>query len=130
MEFILNTDGGSRGNPGPGAIGIVLRKGDDILFQKGKKIGETTNNQAEYKALIWGLKESLEAGADELRCLLDSELVVKQLNGEYKVKDEKMKPLFAEVLKLRDEFKKVSFRHVERSANKLADALVNKALDS
>lgn len=128
MSYALYTDGGARGNPGPAAIGIVLKKGDDVLVQKAKYIGKATNNQAEYEALILGLHESLEH-TKELKCLLDSELVVRQLNGEYRVKDEKLKPLYEKIKKLEDDFEKVTFHHIPREKNKLADLLLNKELD-
>lgn len=128
MTYYLYTDGGSRGNPGPGAIGIVLQKEEDIVVQKAKYIGEVTNNQAEYQALILGLTIANEH-TKELECLLDSELVVRQLNGQYRVKDEKLKPLFEKVKKLEQDFEKVSFSHIPREKNKLADLLLNQELD-
>jgi len=128
MSYILYTDGGARGNPGPGAIGIVLQKGDDVIIKKARYIGEVTNNQAEYQALILGLGEARKR-TKELKCLLDSELVVKQLNGEYRVKDEKLKPLFGKVKKLEEGFAKISFNHIPREKNKLADLLLNQELD-
>lgn len=128
MIYTLYTDGGARGNPGPAAIGIVLQKDDDILVKKAKYIGRATNNQAEYQALILGLALAKEH-AKELKCLLDSELVVKQLNGEYRVRDEKLKPLFEEIKKLKGDFEKVTFQHITREKNKLADLLLNQELD-
>ena len=124
----LFTDGGARGNPGPAAIGIVLKKGDDILVQKAKRIGNATNNQAEYEALILGLHEG-QKHTKELKCFLDSELVVKQLNGEYRVRDEKLKPLYEKVKKVVEDFEKVTFHHIPREKNKLADLLLNEELD-
>jgi ribonuclease HI len=128
MNYTLYTDGGARGNPGPAAIGIVLKKNEDVLVQKAKYIGVATNNQAEYQALILGLHTALDH-AKELKCLLDSELVVKQLNGEYRVKDEKLKPLFEKVKKLEEDFTRVTFHHIPREKNKLADLLLNEELD-
>jgi len=129
MSYTLYTDGGARGNPGPGAVGIVLKKEDKTVFAKGKYLGDNfTNNQAEYQALILGLHEAL-GHTKELKCFLDSELVVKQLNGEYRVKDEKLKPLFEKVKKLEDNFKKITFHHISREKNKLADLLLNRELD-
>jgi len=128
MSYTLYTDGGARGNPGPGAIGIVLKKDDDVLVQKAKYIGEVTNNQAEYQALILGLHTALDH-TKELKCFLDSELVVKQLNGEYRVKDEKLKPLFEKIKKLEEDFARVTFHHIPRERNKLADLLLNEELD-
>ena len=127
-KAILHTDGGARGNPGPAGIGAVLKVGDDTYYYK-KYIGETTNNQAEYQALILGLAKAKELGVDEVDCFLDSELVVKQLNREYKVKDKDLAPLFIKVYNLSLGFKKIVFKHVFREANKAADKLVNEAID-
>ena len=131
-KLITYTDGGSRNNPGPAACGIVIRdaKGE-IIFTFSKYIGTATNNQAEYGALILALEKAKELLKDggEVTCHLDSELVVKQLKREYKVKDEKMKELFAKVCKLCLDFDKVEFIHVRREKNKLADKLVNEELD-
>lgn len=124
----LHTDGGARGNPGPAGIGAVLKISDQIYNYK-KYIGETTNNQAEYQALILGLEKAKEKGVDEIDCFLDSELVVKQLNREYKVKDKDLAVLFIKVYNLSLGFKKATFKHVFREANKAADKLVNEAID-
>ncbi|HHH14116.1 MAG TPA: ribonuclease HI family protein [candidate division WWE3 bacterium] len=130
-KAVLFTDGGSRGNPGPGAIGFVFYNQGKKVFSKGKKIGLSTNNIAEYTALIEGLREVLKTGyTGDLLCLLDSELVVKQLTGLYKVKNQKLRPLFEKVLDLAKRFKKVSFQHIPREQNAEADLLVNKALDN
>ncbi|MDO8669339.1 MAG: ribonuclease HI family protein [Candidatus Buchananbacteria bacterium] len=128
IKAILHTDGGARGNPGPAGLGAVLEMGDDKLFFK-KYIGEATNNQAEYQALILGLTKAQERGVAEVDCYLDSELVVKQLNREYKVKNEGIAPLFIKVWNLTQQFKKVKFIHVFREDNKEADKLVNEAID-
>jgi len=130
MRFIINTDGGARGNPGPSAIGVVIRdtKGN-VVFQAGKYIGETTNNQAEYQAVVFAFEKALELGATELEFKLDSELVVKQLTGEYKVKNQDLAQQFLKIWNLQNKFIKVSYKHVYREANKEADELVNKALD-
>ena len=130
MKFIINTDGGARGNPGPSAIGVVIRdtKGN-VVFQAGKYIGETTNNQAEYQAVVFAFEKALELGATELEFKLDSELVVKQLTGEYKVKNQDLAQQFLKIWNLQNKFIKVSYKHVYREANKEADELVNKALD-
>ena len=128
IKATLHTDGGARGNPGPAGIGAVLKIGEkELLFKK--YIGSTTNNQAEYQALLLGMKEAKEAGVDELECYLDSELVVKQLKREYKVKDGGLAILFVKAWNQMNDFKKVSFHHVRREQNKLADKLVNEALD-
>jgi len=126
----LFTDGGARGNPGPAAIGGVLYQGSKKINTFSEYIGETTNNQAEYQALIKGLKLALASDIQELTCYLDSELVVKQLNKEYKVKDVGLSKLFVKAWNLVIKFKKISFHHVRRELNKEADALVNQALDS
>lgn len=131
-KLITFTDGGSRNNPGPAACGVVIQdeKGE-VIFTTSKFLGTATNNQAEYGALVVALEKAhdlLQSGG-EVTCYLDSELVVKQLNRQYKVKDDKMKELFAEVTKLCLDFDKVEFVHVPREKNKLADKLVNEELD-
>jgi len=128
-KLIINTDGGSRGNPGPAGIGVVFsdEKGEIIARYK-ECIGEGTNNTAEYRALVLALTKAKDFDFAEAECRLDSELVVKQLLGQYKVKDAKMKLLYAEVQELMF-FKPVKFVHVRREYNKEADALVNEALD-
>ncbi len=130
MKMVLNTDGGARGNPGPGAIGVILRNGDgEKVFELGKYIGKATNNEAEYQAVIAGLQIALEKNASELLCKLDSELVVKQLNGLYKVKDKRMKEFWSNAKAIEKNFKKVEYTHVPRSENSEADEIVNKVLD-
>jgi len=126
----LYTDGGSRGNPGPAGIGFL------ILDEKKKKIkdfckyiGEATNNVAEYSALIHGLEEASALKADEVVIYVDSELIAKQLNGEYRVKDTNMKPLFEKTLSILKDFKSFEIKHIERAKNKEADKLVNKAIN-
>lgn len=128
MKAILHTDGGARGNPGPAGIGAVLKFGDKEHCYK-RYIGEATNNQAEYRALILGLEKARELGASEVECRLDSELVVKQLNREYRVKDRDLAQLFVQVWNLSQGFKKAVFKHIFREQNKLADRLVNEAID-
>ena len=128
MKAILHSDGGARGNPGPAGIGAVLEiEGNKKLFKK--YIGETTNNQAEYQALLLGLEEALKEKVDEIDCFLDSELVVKQLNREYKVKNKELAPLFVKIFNLSQLFKRITFKHVYREQNKEADKLVNQAID-
>ena len=128
MKAIIHSDGGARGNPGPAGIGAVVKIGEkEHLFKK--YIGKTTNNQAEYQALILGLTHAKELGAIEADCFLDSELVVKQMRREYKVKDKDLAVQFVKVWNLMSEFKKVTFNHVRREQNKLADQLVNEAID-
>jgi len=129
-KLIINTDGGARGNPGPAGIGAVLKNEEgEIVAEISEYIGETTNNQAEYKAAIEGLKKAKELGVEEVYFNLDSELVVKQINREYKVKNAGLAPLFLEIHNLSQSFKKVTFNHVRREFNKEADALVNVAID-
>ena len=130
MQATLFTDGGARGNPGPAGIGYVLSLEDGREFRAGHYLGEATNNQAEYKALLAGLQRAQRERVDELLCRLDSELVVKQLSGEYRVKDLDLKPLFEQVNALVPSFLKVSFEHVPREENAEADGLVNEAIDA
>ncbi|MEK7511969.1 MAG: ribonuclease HI family protein [Patescibacteria group bacterium] len=131
MKLTINTDGGARGNPGPAAIGIVIRDAKKkIVFQTGKYIGETTNNQAEYQAVVFAFEKALELGATELEFNLDSELVVKQLNHEYKVKNQELAQQFLKIWNLQNKVKQVVYKHVYREANKEADELVNEALDN
>jgi ribonuclease HI len=128
-KLIINTDGGSRGNPGPAGIGVVFSDENGEIVAKFKEyIGEGTNNTAEYRALVLALTKAKDFEFTEAECRLDSELVVKQLLGHYKVKDAKMKLLYAKVQELMF-FKPVKFVHVRREYNKEADALVNEALD-
>lgn len=129
--FSLNTDGGARGNPGPSAIGGVLKNsGGEIIKEFKEFTGVSTNNVAEYKAVIKGLSVALELEIENLNCFLDSELVVKQVKGEYRVKDENLKFLFSKVLDIKSKFRQISFNHVKRKENSLADKLVNEALDA
>lgn len=133
-KIIIYTDGGARGNPGPAGIGIVI-KGGGIEKEYGEYIGKGTNNEAEYKALIFALKKTKsligkeKAKKAELECFLDSELVVKQLNHEYKIENENMQKFFMEIWNLTLDYGKVAFTHVRREQNKDADRLVNEALD-
>lgn len=127
-----NCDGGARGNPGPSAIGVIIRDDDNILEKHAEKLkGKLTNNVAEYLALIKSLELVQKYTSDELTCFLDSELVVKQLLGEYNVRDKKIIPLFLIVQKLQVNFKKINYKHVPRSDKyqKLADYILNKELD-
>lgn len=130
MNLSLYTDGGSRGNPGPGGAGVVLQneKGE-VLKEVSKFLGKCTNNEAEYQALILGLKAALEKRPTKLSCFLDSELIVKQLNGIYRVKNPRMRVLYEEVRDLEKGLGEVSYKHVTRDKNAQADALVNEALD-
>jgi len=129
--MILNTDGGARGNPGPGAAGAVLKDdAGNVIKEVGKYLGVSTNNEAEYQALILGLTLATELKVHELICKLDSELVVNQLNGFYKVKNEKLGVLFKTVKNLQKNFSSIKFVHIPRTQNKEADALVNATLDT
>lgn len=128
-KIIINTDGGSRNNPGPAGIGVVIYDPEGNVLETYKEhIGDATNNIAEYRALIAGLKHAKRFKAEEIECRLDSELVVKQVTGVYKAKDEGMKQMLQEVRELVF-FKPITFVHVRREKNKLADKLVNEALD-
>ena len=124
------SDGGARGNPGPAGVGAVIYsdKGE-VLAEVSEYLGIATNNQAEYKALIFALKRAKEMGAKKIMCYLDSELVVKQLNREYKVKNKDLAPLFLEVHNLSINFKNISYHHIPREENKAADKLANIAMD-
>ncbi len=131
----LYTDGGSRGNPGPSASGAVLKelKGEkegEVIATASKYLGVTTNNQAEYTAIIIGLEKAKEIGVKEVQVYLDSELATKQLNGQYKVKDAEIAKRFLEVKNLLHSFSNVTFKHIRRELNKEADAIVNEVLDA
>ena len=126
----LYTDGGSRGNPGPAGIGVVLTLSDGQKHTHSAYIGDKTNNQAEYMALIEGIRLAKLHKVESLNCFLDSELVVQQLNGKYKVKNAGIKELFTIVQKELNAFDSVRFAHVKRANNAEADALVNQALDA
>lgn len=129
-KIIIYSDGGARGNPGPAGIGAVLsNEKNEVVAEISKYLGETTNNQAEYQALIAALEKAKELKADELECYLDSELVVKQLNREYKVKNSELATLFLKVHNLSLSFKKIKFIHIRREQNKEADLLANVAMD-
>jgi ribonuclease HI len=127
----LSTDGGARGNPGPAAYGYVLETDDGtVLAAHGEKIGLATNNVAEYSALIAGLDKALELGVAEVEVVSDSELMVKQMRGEYRVRNEALRELFLEASRLARGLRSVSYTAVRREHNTLADRLVNDALDA
>lgn len=131
-SLIINTDGGARGNPGPAGIGVVIRNDKSHIIGEHKQyIGEATNNVAEYKALILALSKALTLNpkSSTLEIRMDSELIVKQMQGQYKIKEPNLKILATEVLKLIKNFHQVHFRHVPREQNKEADKLVNEAID-
>jgi ribonuclease HI len=129
-SLTLFCDGASRGNPGPGSYGFVVFSDGEIVDQQGARLGTVTNNVAEYQGLVSGLKRCLELGAAEITVKSDSELLVRQLNGQYKVKAPQLKILFDEAKGLLHRFKKTSISHVRREENSLADALANEALDN
>jgi ribonuclease HI len=129
MKAIIHSDGGSRGNPGPAAIGVVIELPHKKI-EIGEKIGIATNNVAEYRAIIRGLEEAQKNNVTEVECYLDSELVVKQIKGEYRIKDPKMIELASKVFALRDTFDFIVFISIPREKNKAADKLVNMALDT
>lgn len=131
MRLILNCDGGSRGNPGAAAVGVVLRDTEgEVVAEISQAIGVATNNVAEYEAVIRGLERAIELEAEEVELVGDSELVAKQITGEYKVKHPDMKPLHARVVELLRNFDSWEIRTVPRAENSDADALVNQALDA
>jgi ribonuclease HI len=126
----LSTDGGARGNPGPAAYGYVLESDDGhVLDARGETIGVATNNVAEYRALLAGLERALELGVTELEVVSDSELLVKQMRGEYKVKNDALRALHGQASELAEALEKVAYTAVRRAHNELADSLVNEALD-
>lgn len=129
-KFIIYTDGGARGNPGPAGIGVLIEdSAGNVLLQDKKYMGSMTNNQAEYEAVILALKQAKKLGGIELEVYLDSELVVEQLNRNYKIKNLDLGKLFIKVWNLRQDFKKVIFFHIRREENTIADKLVNQAID-
>ena len=131
MRAKLSTDGGARGNPGPAAYGYVLEAEDGtVLAAHGETIGVATNNVAEYSALIAGLEKALELGVGEVEVVSDSELMVKQMLGEYRVKNEALRELSQRAAQLARQVGAVSYRAVRREHNELADRLVNEALDA
>ena len=124
------TDGGSRGNPGKAAIGIVISDGQSVVFEEGRYLGDLiSNNQAEYQALYRGLLELKEMGAKRVRCHLDSQLVVEQINGRYKVKDAGLREWWQKIQELMQSFESIEVVYVPRAQNAAADSLVNQALD-
>jgi ribonuclease HI len=131
MKVVVHVDGGARGNPGPAAIGVVVSDPQGALLEQlGERIGETTNNVAEYRALLRGLELARALGADEVEVVGDSELVAKQVAGQYKVKHAGLRPLHAAALQALAGFERWQVRTVPRAQNAAADALVNAALDA
>jgi ribonuclease HI len=130
MKIIINADGASRGNPGPAAIGATLKDGvGKLLASVSRRIGRATNNQAEYQAMIAALEQALKLGATEFEAYLDSELVVRQLNGRYRVKNAALKPLYQRAKELQGRFRRSVVHHIPRSKNGEADNLANAALN-
>jgi ribonuclease HI len=130
LKLVVNVDGGARGNPGPAAIGAVVQDANgEVLEEHGERIGIATNNVAEYRALLLGIARAAGLGADELELVGDSELIVRQVKGEYKVKDATMRELHGEVKRALRPFESWSIRHVRRELNTEADRLVNAVLD-
>lgn len=130
MKLTTYTDGGARGNPGPAALGVVIKDSvGNTITGYGTYLGSQTNNFAEYSALISALQKAKELGATEVECIMDSELVTKQMNRQYRVKEPTLQKLFLQAFNLASGFKKATFRHTLRANNKEADAWVNKTLD-
>jgi ribonuclease HI len=131
MKLVIHVDGGSRGNPGPAAVAAVLSTPDgEVVADAKETIGVASNNVAEYKAVLLGLERARELGASEVEVVNDSELIQKQINGQYKVKHPDMKPLHASSLRALQSFDSWQIRSVPRAQNSDADALVNQALDA
>lgn len=128
--YKLFTDGGARGNPGPAGAGVVLKDEEgNVVVSLGKYLNRCTNNEAEYSALLLGLETALENQVESVECYLDSELVVKQLNGEYKVKNARLSPLYNKAKVMEKQFDSINYIHVKRDKNAEADFLVNQAID-
>jgi ribonuclease HI len=131
VKLVLHVDGGARGNPGPAAIGVVISApGGEVIDELAERIGATTNNVAEYRAVLRGLARARELGASEVEIVGDSQLIARQLTGAYKVKHPSMRPLHAQALEALRGFERWSIRTVPRDQNAGADALVNQALDA
>lgn len=131
VDLVVHCDGGARGNPGPAALGVSIQTPDGTEIEGiGETIGVATNNVAEYSAVVRGLRRAAELGARRVLLRSDSELLVRQLNGAYKVRSAGLRPLHAEVLSLVARFERVTFEHVRRECNARADELVNEALDA
>ena len=129
MPIQIFTDGAARGNPGPAGIGVVLRNDEKILLEVAEFIGKATNNVAEYMAFIRGLEEAIDMGEKNIEVFCDSELLVKQIAGEYRVKNEGLIPLFHHASSLMKKFKHCRVYHTPREENKLADKLANRGID-
>ncbi|MFP4104458.1 MAG: ribonuclease HI family protein [Phycisphaerae bacterium] len=132
LSVIMNIDGGARGNPGPAGCGVVLQEAQtgDVIHEAGYFIGKATNNVAEYTALVNGMKTARMLGVRDLVVLSDSQLLVRQMIGQYRVKNAGLKPLFEAAKDLEDQFEGVIYKHVRRELNKQADALANQAMNA
>jgi ribonuclease HI len=131
VKLTVHVDGGARGNPGPAAIAAVVSdESGMVIHEAAETIGKATNNVAEYRALLLGIDRAKELGATELELVGDSELIVKQVRGEYRVKDAGLRPLHSAAQKALGDFAEWQIRHVKRAQNAEADALVNQALDA
>lgn len=131
MKLVIHTDGGSRGNPGPGALGVaIFEESGHVLKEYSHYLGEVTNNQAEYEAVIFALQKAKQLRAKEIELRVDSELIGRQLLGQYKIKDPDLQPLFIKAWNLRLDYDKVDIKIIPREQNKAADKLVNRELDS
>jgi probable phosphoglycerate mutase len=131
MKAVLHADGGARGNPGPAGIGVVLRDGSgEVIGEIAESIGTATNNVAEYRALIAGLELAIQKGVTDLDVFLDSELVVSQLKGKWKIKNDRLRVLAVKARSLLDRFDKHSIQHVRREMNSDADKLANQGMDA
>jgi len=129
-KVIINADGASRGNPGPAAIGATIKdENGSVIARISRRIGTTTNNQAEYRAIITALEKAISLGAKCVILKSDSELVVKQINGHYKIKNSALRPLYQQVVKLTGSLESITASHIPRAQNAEADALANMALD-
>jgi ribonuclease HI len=130
-RLVVNVDGGARGNPGPAAVAAVVSDPDgEVIAERAERIGEATNNVAEYRALLLGIELARELGAEEVELIGDSQLIVRQVRGEYKVKDAGLKPLHRQATEALRAFARWSIRDVRRAHNERADELLNEALDS
>jgi len=131
MKLIIHIDGGSKGNPGPAAAGVIIRAADDgtVLQSVGVYIGEATNNVAEYNGLLEGLRRAAVFEAEEVEFYSDSELMVRQMNGEYRVRNENLRPLFEEACELAGGFARFSISHVCRNENTEADKMAGRAIN-
>ena len=128
-ELTIYTDGASRGNPGEAGAGVLIKQDDEVLERIFRYLGTTTNNVAEYNAALLGLERALDLGASRVTLLADSELLVKQINGEYRVKNNGLLPLFTRAKELIAKIGSVAVYYIPRAENKEADALANKAID-